>query len=79
MAQNAATIVAIELLAAAQGVDMRLPLVTSAALRPIHAEIRARSAFLNQDRSLAPDIVATAGLIASGWFRHRIPVSLASD
>lgn len=78
MARNAADIVAIELLAAAQGVDMRTPLSTSPALQTIHAKIRAYCAFLAQDRILAPDIAATAGLIASGWIRAHVPLTVPS-
>jgi histidine ammonia-lyase len=78
MARNAADIVAIELLAAAQGVDFRRPLATSPALAPVMAAIRARAAFLDQDRAMAPDIAAVRGLIESGWFRGRIALALPS-
>jgi histidine ammonia-lyase len=69
MAENTAGIVAVELLAAAQGVDFRKPLATSPALLPVMQEIRARVPFLAQDRYFAPDIAAANALIASGWFR----------
>src|SRR5262249_9805639 len=58
MAENTRTIVAIELLAAAQGVDLRAPLATSPALAAVHATIRARVPFYEHDRLLAPDIAA---------------------
>jgi histidine ammonia-lyase len=79
MARNAADVVAIELLAAAQGVDMRRPLTTSPALAAVMREIRARAAFLDQDRAMAPDIAAVRELIESGWFRARIGPVLPSD
>lgn len=79
MARNAADVVAIELLAAAQGVDMRRPLTTSPALAAVMHEIRARAAFLDQDRAMAPDIAAVRELIESGWFRARIGPVLPSD
>jgi len=41
MAENTANIVAIELLAAAQGIDLRQPLATSPRLREAHSTIRA--------------------------------------
>jgi histidine ammonia-lyase len=78
MARNAADIVAIELLAAAQGVEMRRPLTTSPALARVMREIRGRAAFLDQDRSMAPDIAAVRGLIESGWFRDEIAPILPS-
>lgn len=71
MAANSGRIVAIELLAAAQGIDLRRPLETSPALRPILAEIRARAAFLEQDRPFTPDIEALYALVESGWFLAR--------
>jgi histidine ammonia-lyase len=72
MARNCGRIVAIELLAAAQGLDLRRPLATSPALRPVMTALRARAAFLDQDRPLAPDIAAAHALIESGWFLDQI-------
>ncbi len=69
MADNCGHIVAVELLAAAQGIDFRAPLKTSTPLQAAMQEIRASAAFLDADRSLAPDIVALRRLIARGWFR----------
>src|SRR5207245_8136333 len=42
MAANSAGIVAIELLAAAQGIDLRAPLRTSPRLQEVHALVRSR-------------------------------------
>ncbi len=69
MAANTTTVVAIELLAAAQGIDLRRPLETSPRLQEAHAAIRERSAFLETDRPLKSDLEAVCGLIRSGWFR----------
>ena len=52
MTENAAAIVAIELLAAAQGIELRRPLQTSPALQEFVTKIRQHSAFLDQDRPL---------------------------
>ena len=71
MTANARYIIAIELLAAAQGVDFRQPLETSPKLREVIAAIRERSPFLEHDRSLAADIEAMADLTNSGWFSER--------
>ena len=70
MADTTAGVVAIELMGAAQGVDFRKPLKTSAKLQGAMDEIRARVQFLAQDRFLAPDLAATKDLVASGWFRR---------
>jgi histidine ammonia-lyase len=68
IAANAANVVAIELLAAAQGIEFHAPLKTSAALAAAHVKIRAVSAHLTQDRSLAPDIARVRELIETGAF-----------
>jgi histidine ammonia-lyase len=59
-------VVAIELLAAAQGVDLLAPLTTSPPLAGVHRAIRADVAFIEQDRSPAADIERIAALIGSG-------------
>ena len=71
MADNTAGIVAIELLAAAQGVDFRKPLCTSSALQEVLREIRAAVPFYAADRHFAPDIEAARRLVIAGTFnRH---------
>ncbi len=70
MAHNSAGIVAIELLAAAQGIDFRAPLKTSPRLQEVHSLIRSRVAFYDHDRYFAPDITAIQELIEAGAF-HR--------
>jgi histidine ammonia-lyase len=76
MGRNAAAIVAIELLAAAQGVDFRRPLKTSPALARAHAMLRDRVPFLDRDRPPAPDIAAILVLIAAGRLRDFVPPGL---
>ncbi len=68
IAANVNHIVAIELLAAAQGIDLRKPLQTSPRLLGAMQAIRREAAFLADDRLLAPDIEALARLVTSGWF-----------
>ncbi len=63
IASNARHVVAIELLAAAQGLDFHAPLLTSPLLVPIHEAIRARVPGLARDRALAADIAAAGALI----------------
>jgi histidine ammonia-lyase len=62
----ATRVVAIELLAAAQGVDLLAPLTTSPPLAGVHAALRAHVPFIETDRSPAADIERIAALIASG-------------
>jgi histidine ammonia-lyase len=69
MADNAAHIVAIELLAAAQGIELRRPLESSAPLEAALARIRTHAAFLTDDRPLAGAIRALAGEVLGGAFR----------
>ena len=66
---NTANILAIELLAAAQGVDFRAPLKTSPRLQKTMAQLRSMSPALTEDRSLAPDIEQVAAAILGGEFR----------
>jgi histidine ammonia-lyase len=73
MADNAAAIVAIELLAAAQGIELRQPLRTSAMLQGVVAQIRQHSAFVAQDRPLHQDIGALAAVILEGGFSRLTP------
>jgi histidine ammonia-lyase len=68
IATNAANVVAIELLAAAQGVEFHAPLKTSEVLQAAVAKIRAVSRRLTEDRSLAPDIARVRALIEAGAF-----------
>ena len=68
MADNTAAIVAIELLAAAQGIDFRRPLRSSAPLEEAHAMIRKVAPHLDGDRYLALDIEAVTPLVRNGAF-----------
>ncbi len=66
MADNAASIIAIELLAAAQGCDFHAPLPSSAPLESVRAALRAVVPHLEDDRHFAPDIETARGLVVSG-------------
>jgi histidine ammonia-lyase len=63
MTQNTLTVAAIELLAAAQGVDLRLPLKTSAPLARAHGALRLKVPFAKSDRLLALDIEAALAVV----------------
>jgi histidine ammonia-lyase len=60
------TVLAIELLCAAQGIDLRRPLRTTGPLEAVHAVIRGAVPALAADRPLAPDIAAMRALIDGG-------------
>ncbi len=66
IAKNAAGVVAIELIAAAQGVDYHAPLKTSARLQSLHAKIRALSPHLQTDRYWADEMAALQAAVLSG-------------
>jgi histidine ammonia-lyase len=69
MADNAAAVIAIELLAAVQGIEFHRPLKTSAALERVIATLRAKVPHYDADRFFAPDIEAAKALVTSGMFR----------
>ena len=68
VAANVRRIVAIELLAATQGIDFLRPLATSPGLERVHAAVRARVPHFGEDRYFAPDIAAAEGLIGTDLF-----------
>ena len=64
--KNSRRVIAIELLCAAQGVDLHRPLKTSPKLEDVHRAIRKQIPFLDADRPLADDVEQMSQLIASG-------------
>jgi histidine ammonia-lyase len=66
MADNAGTVVAIELLAAAQGCDFHAPLTSSECLEAVRALVRRHVPHLDNDRALHPDLQAATALVRSG-------------
>jgi len=78
MADNAAGVIAIELLAAVQGIEFHRPLKTSAALERIIAALRAKVPHYDTDRFFAPDIEAAKQLVTSGMFRSLIAEAAVS-
>ncbi len=66
MAKNAANVVAIEWLCAAQGCDFLAPLASSEALEAARALLRREVAHLDEDRFMASDIASAHRMIASG-------------
>jgi len=66
MAENAAGVVGIELLAAAQGIDFHRPARSSVPLEQVHAAIRSEVPFYSADRYFAPDLEAGKRLVRTG-------------
>lgn len=73
MAGNAAAIVGIELLAAAQGVEFHAPLTTSPPLCEVLALIRRQVPHYDRDRYFAPDIAAARAWVEGGDFERWLP------
>ena len=76
MAENTRGVLAIELLAAAQGIDFRRPLRSSDALERAHALLRGEVAFYDHDRLFAPDIAAAKAVIAGEELLSLVPTGL---
>ncbi len=70
MSENTAGILAVELLAACQGVDFRAPAKASSKLEAAKAILRAEITFYDKDRFFAPDIEKAAAMISRAAFNH---------
>lgn len=77
MADNVATIVAIELLAACQGIEFRRPRRSSNVLEDVHARIRLLAPAYEEDRFFAPDIAAVKSFVLSGELNSLLPSDIA--
>ncbi|KAL4108632.1 hypothetical protein PRIC1_000344 [Phytophthora ramorum] len=64
--EHVETVVAIEILAACQALDLLRPLRTTEALETVHALVRTRVARFDKDRVMKPDIDAVLDLVRSG-------------
>jgi histidine ammonia-lyase len=69
MADNLARLIAIELMAAAQGIELRRPLRSSAALERAVEAVRGVCPFLSDDRPLGEEIEAVAALALAGGLK----------
>lgn len=66
VAEHVRTVLAIEGLVAAQGLDLRLPLEAGVGVRAAHRAMREHVATLTEDRVLHPDIVKACELVDRG-------------
>lgn len=74
--ENVTGIIAVEWLAAAQGLDFRRPLCSSEPVEAAWQLLRDKVPFYDRDRYFAPDIAAADGLIRSGQLAALLPVTL---
>jgi histidine ammonia-lyase len=66
IARNAAGVVAVELISAAQGVDFHVPVRTSARLQAVHARVREITPRFTSDRYWADDMAALQAAVLAG-------------
>jgi histidine ammonia-lyase len=66
IARNAAGAIAVELMAAAEGIDYHAPLKTSAKLRQVYAAVRAHSPHFTADRYWADEMIALQSAVLAG-------------
>jgi histidine ammonia-lyase len=66
IARNAAGVVAVELISAAQGVDFHAPVRTSARLQAVHARVREITPRFTSDRYWADDMAALQAAVLAG-------------
>jgi histidine ammonia-lyase len=66
MIANTSTILGIELLAAAQGIEFLRPLRSSTALEQVHALLRSTVATIAHDRYLAPEMARATAMVRDG-------------
>jgi histidine ammonia-lyase len=76
MIENAAAVVAIELLAAAQACDFHAPMRSSTPLEAVRATLRERVARLEDDRYMHPDLDAAIALVRAGSVAAAVGVRL---
>ncbi|CAL75483.1 Histidine ammonia-lyase (Histidase) [Bradyrhizobium sp. ORS 278] len=79
MADNLAHIIGIELLVAAQGIELRVPHGTSAALSAVIGALRSHVPALESDRYMADDLAKAAALVAGGALARAANVALGRD
>ena len=76
MVANLQVILGVEAICAAQGVDFRAPLATSAPLQGVVKRLRQDVATLGDDRYMAPDLAAAANLIGNGALASATAIEL---
>jgi histidine ammonia-lyase len=72
IARNAAGVVAVELIAAAQGVDCHAPLKTSPKLQAVHADVRDLTSHFTRDRYWASDMAGLQSAVLAGGIGSKV-------
>jgi histidine ammonia-lyase len=75
IARNAAGVIAVELMAGAEGIDYHAPLQTSPKLQQVHAAVRARSPHFTADRYWADEMSALQSAVLAGEITSDLPLS----
>jgi histidine ammonia-lyase len=68
IARNAAGVIAVELMAAAEGIDYHAPLKTSPGLQAVYEKVRSLSPHFTADRYWADEMLALQGAVLGGEF-----------
>ncbi|MDU3936486.1 MAG: aromatic amino acid lyase, partial [Serratia liquefaciens] len=76
MADNVRGILAVEWLAACQGLDLRKGLKTTESLEQARRILREQVSYYDKDRFFAPDIEAASLLLAAGHLNSLMPSAL---
>jgi histidine ammonia-lyase len=72
IARNAAGVIAVELMAGAEGIDYHAPLKTSPGLQHVHASVRALSPHFTADRYWADEMSALQSAVLAGEIGGRL-------
>jgi histidine ammonia-lyase len=75
---NAEAVIALEVLGAAQGIDLRRPLKPAAGTAAALAAVREAVPFLDGDRQLKPDVDAAIELVRSGALVEAVEASIGA-
>ncbi|GHE94064.1 histidine ammonia-lyase [Thalassotalea profundi] len=76
MAENTTGVLAVEYLAAAQGLDFRAPLKGAPKVEQAKAILREYVTYYDKDRYFAPDIAEASGIINEGDLNNLVPANL---
>ena len=76
MAENTRGILAVEYLAAAQGLDFRAPNLSSPKIEKAKSMLREKVSFYDKDRYFAPDIEAANNVLATATHHYLLPEGL---
>ena len=79
IARNAAGVVAVELIAGAQGVDQHAPLRTSPALQAVHRKVRALTPGFTSDRYWAAEMAAVQAAVLAGDIGATADILMAGE